>query len=57
VNSLSELELKYIATAQDLKLIDGYPDGTLSPNGLATRAEATVLLFRLLANLQSGGKP
>ncbi len=51
LDDLSELEKKYVATAYELELIDGYPDGTLRPFGFATRAEATALLFRLNGNL------
>jgi len=52
LDSLTDLEKKYVATAFELKLITGYPDGTLRPYGFATRAEATALLFRLLENLK-----
>jgi len=51
LSDLTELEQKYVATAYELQLISGYPDGSLSPWGFATRAEATALLFRLMANL------
>ncbi|MCX5970021.1 MAG: S-layer homology domain-containing protein [Coprothermobacterota bacterium] len=54
LGGLTELQSKYIATARELQLIDGYPDGTLRLEGLATRAEATVLLFRLLDSLKQG---
>jgi len=52
LGDLTELEKKYVATAFELKLITGYPDGTLRPYGFATRGEATALLFRLLENMQ-----
>ncbi|MGB9553066.1 MAG: S-layer homology domain-containing protein, partial [bacterium] len=52
LESLTDLEKKYVATAFELKLITGYPDGTLRPYGFATRGEATALLFRLLENLK-----
>ncbi|MCR4427844.1 MAG: S-layer homology domain-containing protein [Caldiserica bacterium] len=52
LEGLTDLERKYVATAYELKLITGYPDGTLRPYGFATRGEATALLFRLLENLK-----
>jgi len=52
LGGLTDLEKKYVATAFELKLITGYPDGTLRPYGFATRGEATALLFRLLENLK-----
>ena len=38
----------YVATARDLGLVGGYPDGTFRPKGLITYAEMAALVARLL---------
>lgn len=46
--SASHWAARYIATAQDLGWIAGYPDGTFRPDQAITRAEAVTLINRML---------
>lgn len=41
----------YVAKAVGLGILKGYPDGTFRPGGTANRAEAAVMLVRLLKHL------
>jgi hypothetical protein len=47
----AEEELPYGAfLAEHVRYIDGYPDGTVRPDGTITRAETAAIIFRLLAD-------
>jgi hypothetical protein len=37
-------------TARNNGIIQGFPDGTFRPNNLATRAEASLMVFRWIAD-------
>lgn len=39
----------YFNAAYEAGLLSGYPDGTIRPNGLATRAETAKIIYNLLA--------
>lgn len=45
-DKISPNVLKYVSLATEMKLINGYPDGTFAPNKGITRAETVVLLNR-----------
>lgn len=45
-DKISQNNLKYVSLATEMKLINGYPDGTFAPDQGITRAETVVLLNR-----------
>lgn len=45
-NTISTLALPYLAYAYNEGHIKGYPDGTIRPKGLITRAETATIIFR-----------
>ena len=47
ISDLDEQDAEFIEKATQNGLVHGYPDGTLKPQGLATRAEAFTMIYRL----------
>jgi S-layer homology domain. len=47
ISDLGEQDTEFIEKATQTGLVHGYPDGTLKPQGLATRAEAFTMIYRL----------
>ncbi|MGX8797620.1 S-layer homology domain-containing protein [Fusibacter sp. JL298sf-3] len=47
ISDLDEQDTEFIEKATQTGLVHGYPDGTLKPQGLATRAEAFTMIYRL----------
>ena len=44
---ISDYAVETMGIAQAIGLIDGYPDGTIKPRGVLTRAEGTTIVLRL----------
>ncbi len=47
ISDLGEQDIEFVEKATQNGLVHGYPDGTLKPQGLATRAEAFTMVYRL----------
>lgn len=54
INELSEMYQNLILTIANMKLINGYEDGTFRPNNYMTRAEAITVIARFL-QVKNGG--
>lgn len=55
INELSEIYQNSILSIADMKLINGYEDGTFRPNNYMTRAEAAIVIARFL-QAKNGGE-
>lgn len=45
---ISSMAKKYVYILKDLKIINGYPDGSFLPKSTATRSEAAVIVYNFL---------
>ena len=46
--------LGYVKEATDLGILKGYPDGSFGPKKTATRAEAVVIVSRVISEMTKG---
>gem|GEM_PF-4800021 len=53
----SDEEWRWVHTAVELGLVEGYPDGTFRPDGPVTRAEAVAMVERAVAWMTAGTDP
>lgn len=53
VDQISDYAVETMAQAQALDLLTGYPDGSIAPKKLLTRAEGVTLLMRLLRKIEA----
>lgn len=53
-SSIQDWMLGYIKEATDLGILKGYPDGSFGPKKTATRAEAVVIVSRVIGEMNKG---
>ena len=53
-SSIQDWMLGYVKEATDLGILKGYPDGSFGPKKTATRAEAVVIISRVLNEMNKG---
>lgn len=53
-NDIQDWMLGYVKEATDVGILKGYPDGSFGPKKTATRAEAVVMISRVLNEMEKG---
>lgn len=53
-SSIQDWMLGYVKEATDLGILKGYPDGSFGPKKTATRAEAVVIVSRVISEMTKG---